>query len=67
MSAMEQALGSPAIEVVAKATRWRFTVGTSDLQSLRSVAMKLTGHKSEIMYRRYAIVSEPDLSTGSQS
>ena len=27
----------------------------------RSVAMKLTGHKSECVYRRYAIVSKSDL------
>ena len=30
----------------------------------RSVAMKLTGHKTEAVYRRYAIVSEQDLSDG---
>ena len=30
----------------------------------RSVAMRLIGHKTEAIYRRYAIVSETDLSDG---
>jgi hypothetical protein len=30
----------------------------------RSVAMQLTGHKTEAVYRRYAITSESDLREG---
>jgi hypothetical protein len=32
----------------------------------RSVAMKLTGHKTENVYRRYAIVSDADLDSAAQ-
>jgi integrase len=32
----------------------------------RSVAMKMTGHKTEAVYRRYAIVSESDLHEAAQ-
>ena len=32
----------------------------------RSVAMKMTGHKTEAVYRRYAIVSEQDLHEAAQ-
>jgi integrase len=30
----------------------------------RSVAMQLVGHKTEIIYRRYAIVAKKDLADG---
>ena len=32
----------------------------------RSVAMKLTGHKTENIYQRYAIVSDSDLHEAAQ-
>ena len=32
----------------------------------QAVAMKLTGHKSESVYRRYAIVSDADLQEASR-
>jgi hypothetical protein len=32
----------------------------------RSVAMKLTGHRTETVYRRYAIVSPADLQEASR-
>ena len=32
----------------------------------RSVAMKMIGHKTEAIYRRYAVVSETDLREGAE-
>ncbi len=32
----------------------------------RSVAMKMVGHKTEAIYRRYAIVAEADLMAGGE-
>jgi hypothetical protein len=33
----------------------------------RSIVMKITGHKTETVYRRYAIVNEADMAEGSRS
>jgi hypothetical protein len=32
----------------------------------RSIAMKITGHRTEAVYRRYAIVSDADLQAASE-
>ena len=37
---------------------------TRNAQAPRSIAMKITGHKTESVYRRYAIVNEDDVAEG---
>jgi hypothetical protein len=44
---------------LARRPRSRHRQGRSGVS--RSVAMRLTGHKTEAVYRRYAIVAENDL------
>ncbi len=59
-----------ACEAAGVPGRWMHDFRRSAVRNLertgvsRSVAMKLTGHKTESVYRRYAIVSESDLSEG---
>lgn len=47
-----------------KGDRGRVQKAKKTVKRSPPVAMELTGHKTEAVYRRYAIVSESDLSDG---